>query len=59
MVARKVGTDFRGNDPKVNHRFCAIHLYANYRDNGYRGMALNEKLWDAAAAYTEADFHKE
>jgi hypothetical protein len=27
-------------------------LYANYRDVGHRGLALKEKLWSAAAAYT-------
>jgi hypothetical protein len=35
------------------------HLYANYRDNGHRGLALKDKLWAAAATYTEADSFKE
>lgn len=44
--------------PSADHRFCVRHLYANYRDAGHRGMALKDKLWAAAAAYTEADFNK-
>ncbi|XP_059435360.1 uncharacterized protein LOC132168246 [Corylus avellana] len=45
--------------PRGDHRFCVRHLYANYRDAGHRGLALKDKLWAAAAAYTEAEFHKE
>jgi hypothetical protein len=35
------------------------HLYANYRDSGHLGLALKDKLWATAAAYTEANFFKE
>jgi hypothetical protein len=45
--------------PGGDHRFCVRHLYANYRDSGHRGLALKDKLWAAAAAYTEADFLNE
>jgi hypothetical protein len=45
--------------PGGDHRFCVRHLYANYRDNGHRGLTLNDKLWAAVAAYTKADFFKE
>jgi hypothetical protein len=45
--------------PRGDHRFCVRHLYANYRDSGHRGLALKDKLWAVAAAYTEADFFKE
>jgi hypothetical protein len=45
--------------PGVEHRICIRHLYANYRDSGHRGLALKDKLWSAAAAYTEADFLRE
>ncbi len=31
----------------------------NYRDEGHHGVALKDKLWSEAAAYTDADFHKE
>ena len=42
-----------------DHRFCVKHLYVNYKDSGHKGLALKDKLWAAAAAYTEADFYKE
>ena len=42
-----------------DHRYCVRHLYANNRDSGHRGLALKDKLWVVAAAYTEIDFHKE
>ncbi|XP_059435398.1 uncharacterized protein LOC132168430 [Corylus avellana] len=45
--------------PGGDHRFCVRHLYANYRDSSHRGLALKDKLWAAAVAYTEAEFHKE
>ena len=31
----------------------------NYRDKSHRSLALKDKLWDAVAAYIEADFYKE
>jgi hypothetical protein len=42
--------------PMVDHRICVRHLYANFRDKGFRGVALKELLWGAASSYTEADF---
>ena len=45
--------------PGGDRRFCVRHLYANYRDSGHRGLALKDKLWAAASAYTETDFFKE
>lgn len=43
--------------PTVDHRICVRHLYANYRDiGGHKGIALKEKLWAAASAYTEWNF---
>lgn len=44
---------------RFDHRICVTHLYANYKDEGHRGMALNDKLWVVATTYTEADFYKE
>ena len=42
--------------PMADHRSCVRHLYANYRDKGHKGKALKDKLWAAAAAYTEHEF---
>lgn len=43
--------------PNVDHRICVRHLYANFRDiGGHQGVALKDKLWAAASAYTEGDF---
>jgi len=42
--------------PMVDHRICVRHLYANFRDNGFRGVALKELLWKAASSYTEVGF---
>ncbi|KAB1203081.1 hypothetical protein CJ030_MR8G005531 [Morella rubra] len=44
--------------PQADHRFCVRHLYANFRDAGHRGVALKDKLWGAATAYTESEFNK-
>jgi len=43
----------------AEHRICCRHLYANYRDAGHKGLALKDKLWGAAAAYTEAEWRRE
>ncbi|XP_062152008.1 uncharacterized protein LOC133860409 [Alnus glutinosa] len=40
--------------PMADHRICVRHLYANFQDNGFRGVALKELLWKAALSYTEA-----
>jgi len=45
--------------PGVEHRIYIRHLYANYRDEGHRGLALKDKLWSAATAYNEADCLRE
>jgi hypothetical protein len=45
--------------PGAEHRICCRHLYANYRDVGHKGLALKDKLWTAAAAYTEAEWTRE
>jgi hypothetical protein len=42
-----------------DHRFCIRYLYANYRDMGYRGLALKDKLWVLASAYIEIEFQKQ
>jgi hypothetical protein len=42
--------------PMADHRICVRHLYANFRDKGFRGVALKELLWAAALAYTEVEF---
>jgi hypothetical protein len=42
--------------PMADHRICVRHLYANFRDKGFRGVALKELLWKAASAYTEVEF---
>jgi pectate lyase len=45
--------------PGGDQRFCVRHLYTNYRDSGHHGLAMKDKLWVAAAVYTEANFYKE
>ena len=40
----------------MDHRACVRHIYANFRDSGYRGKALKDKLWGAASAYTKFEF---
>ncbi|XP_035546580.1 uncharacterized protein LOC118348629 [Juglans regia] len=44
--------------PYNDSRICVRHLYANFRDAGHRGVALKEKLWQAATAYTKRDFER-
>jgi hypothetical protein len=41
--------------PIADHWICVRNLYTNYRDEGYRGVALNDKT--AAFAYTEVEFN--
>ncbi|KAB1219738.1 hypothetical protein CJ030_MR2G005742 [Morella rubra] len=50
--------DFKAVIPMVDHRFCVKHLYANFRDANHRGVALKDKLWCAATAYTESESNK-
>ncbi|XP_062147750.1 uncharacterized protein LOC133856711 [Alnus glutinosa] len=42
--------------PTADHRICVRHLYANFRDKGFRGVALKELLWAAASSYTDIEF---
>jgi hypothetical protein len=35
----------------ADHRVCVRHLWANFRDEGHRGVALKDMLWVAACAY--------
>jgi hypothetical protein len=38
----------------ADHSFCVRHLHANFKDiGGHQGVALKEKLWASASAYTE------
>jgi hypothetical protein len=34
-------------------------LYANFRDEGHKGLVLKDKLWKAAAAYIVHGFQRE
>jgi len=43
--------------PMADHRVCVRHLWASFRDEGHRGVALKDKLWAAACAYTKAEFN--
>ncbi|XP_059627528.1 uncharacterized protein LOC132270369 [Cornus florida] len=38
-----------------DHRFCVRHLYENFKLR-FKGQQLKIQLWEAAWAYTEADF---
>ena len=39
--------------PESEHRFCVRHLYANFRDAGFKGEILKKQLWTCARASTE------
>jgi hypothetical protein len=43
--------------PNAEHRICVRHLYANFRNEGHRGVLLKDMLWRAASAYTQHEFH--
>jgi hypothetical protein len=51
-----LGPSFDVVIPMADHRICVRHLYANFRDKGFRGVALKELLWAAASAYTNVEF---
>jgi hypothetical protein len=36
---------------RADHRVCVRHLWANFRDEGHRGVALKDMLWVVACAY--------
>ncbi|XP_059668726.1 uncharacterized protein LOC132313796 [Cornus florida] len=40
-----------------DHRFYVRHLYENFK-LGFKGQQLKIQLWEAARAYTEADFQQ-
>jgi len=42
--------------PTADHRICVRHLYANFRDKGFRGVALKELLWATTSAYNDIEF---
>jgi len=42
--------------PTTDHRICVRHLYANFWDKEFRGVALKELLWATTSAYTEVEF---
>jgi hypothetical protein len=37
-------------------RICVRHLYANFRDKEFRGVALKELLWATNSSYTDIEF---
>jgi hypothetical protein len=41
----------------ADHRVYIRHLWANFKDEGHQGVALKDKLWAAACAYTEVEFN--
>jgi len=43
--------------PHAEHRTCVRHLYANFKDDGHRGVLLNDMLWRAASSYTQTGFY--
>ena len=43
--------------PNAKHRFCAHHLYSNFRKL-HKGKALKDKLWEAAKATTVQEVGK-
>jgi hypothetical protein len=38
--------------PNAEHRICVWHLYANFRNDGHRGVLLKDMLWRVVASYT-------
>jgi hypothetical protein len=45
--------------PNFDHRICMRHLYANFQNEGHKGLLLKDKLWKVAAAYTMHEFQRE
>jgi hypothetical protein len=43
--------------PNAEHRICVRHLYANFRNDGHRGVLLKDLLWRVAASYTQNEFY--
>jgi hypothetical protein len=43
----------------ADHRICVRHLYANFRNEGYKGLLLKDKLWKAASTYIVHGFRRE
>jgi hypothetical protein len=44
--------------PMSEHRTCVRHLYANFRNEGHKGILLKDLLWTAASSYTQVEFHR-
>ena len=34
--------------PRTEHKFCVMHIYANFKTVGYTGKVYKEMLWNAA-----------
>lgn len=45
--------------PNADHRICLRHLYANFRNEGHKGLLLKDKLWKIASTYTVHGFLRE
>jgi hypothetical protein len=43
--------------PMSESRTCVRHLYANFRNEGHRGVLLKDLLWQAASSYTQVEFY--
>ncbi|XP_062152677.1 uncharacterized protein LOC133861000 [Alnus glutinosa] len=43
--------------PNAEHRICVRHLYANFRNDGHRGVLLKDLLWRADVSYTQNEFY--
>ena len=42
--------------PKAEHRFCVMHLHANFKTAGYNGNVYKEMLWNAAMSINVPHF---
>jgi hypothetical protein len=43
--------------PMVDHQISVRHLWAKFRDEGHRRVALKDKLWAATSTYTKVEFN--
>jgi hypothetical protein len=43
--------------PTAKHRICVRHLYANFRNDGNRGVLLKDLLWTTIVSYTNNDLY--
>ncbi|KAK8613382.1 hypothetical protein V6N13_101144 [Hibiscus sabdariffa] len=44
--------------PNFEHRFCARHMYANWKKE-HNGHDMQQVFWECCKATTEAEFHKQ